>query len=74
MFSRGIRGAITIEEDNQEAAGMAESEFPEEETNAQINAVKEETGNETGAEKSVVKPDLSPLLREQKIHIIKLEH
>ena len=25
-------------------------------------------------EKSVVKPDLSPLLREQKIHIIKLEH
>ena len=53
---------------------MAESEFPEEETNAQINAVKEETGNETGAEKSVVKPDLSPLLLEQKIHIIKQEH
>ena len=38
---------VNIEEDNQEAAGMAESEFPEEETNAQINAVKEETGNDT---------------------------
>lgn len=55
---------VNIEEDNQEAAGMAESEFPEEETNAQINAVKEETGNETGAEKSVVNANMEDEMSE----------
>ena len=43
---------------------MAESEFPEEETNAQINAVKEETGNETGAEKSVVNANMEDEMSE----------
>ena len=55
---------VNIEEDNQEAAGMAESEFPEEETNAQINAVKEETGNETGVEKSVVNANMEDEMSE----------
>lgn len=55
---------VNIEEDNQEAAGMAESEFPEEETNAQINAAKEETGNETGAEKSVVNANMEDEMSE----------
>lgn len=55
---------VNIEEDNQEAAEMAESEFPEEETNAQINAVKEETGNETGAEKSVVNANMEDEMSE----------
>lgn len=55
---------VNIEEDNQEAAEMMESEFPEEETNAQINTVKEEAGNETGAEKSVVNANMEDEMSE----------
>ena len=55
---------MNIEEDNQEAAEMMESEFPEEETNAQINTVKEEAGNETGAEKSVVNANMEDEISE----------
>ena len=55
---------VNIEEDNQEAAEMMESEFPEEETNAQINTVKEEAGNETGAEKSVVNANMEDEISE----------
>ena len=55
---------VNIEEANQEAAGMAESEFPEEETNAQINTVKEDAGNETGAEKSVVNANMEDEMSE----------